>query len=151
MGEGGKKDVFGEIVSEKAKVTTSTTSQWDPKGHERLVKGPLVESFAFHTSQERSPLVTLDLGSVRDVRGVLVINRHLVQRAEGLALTLSTDGREWTPVRKADKAVEFWEVSVGKPGGGGKAYGRPARYVRLGTDGRALTYLHLQRVSVYGK
>jgi hypothetical protein len=146
-----KKKVFGGVISEHAKVTTSTTSQWDPKGHDRLVAGDMVSDFAFHTAQEKSPWVTLDLGSVKDVRGVLVLNSHLIQRANGLTLSLSTDSDEWTVVSKADTAQGFWEVPVRKPGANGDAWGRPARYVRLGTDGRAKTYLHLQRVSVYGR
>jgi hypothetical protein len=147
-----KKDVFGELISERAKVTTSTTSRWDRKGaHGRLVGGGMVADFAFHTAQEKSPWVTLDLGSVRDVRGVLVLNTHLIQRANGLTLSLSTDGREWIVITKVDAAEGSWEVPVAKRGVGAGAYGRPARYVRLGTDGRAMTYLHLQRVGVYGR
>ncbi len=43
-----KKDVFGGLISGRARVTTSTTSQWDRKGtHDRLVGGDMVSDFAF--------------------------------------------------------------------------------------------------------
>lgn len=92
----------------------------------------------FHTAEERSPWVRLDLGAARTLREVVVENRSdcCAERAVPLALELSLDGRGWSEVARRTSAFNEWTA---------RFTARPTRYLRL----RALrrTALHLHGVS----
>lgn len=93
----------------------------------------------FHTAEEPSPWVALDLGASVTVREVAIENRVdcCGERALPLAVELSHDGRAWTEVARRARPFNEWSARFAP---------RTARYVRL--RAMRLTTLHLHAVSV---
>jgi hypothetical protein len=94
----------------------------------------------FHTVEEMSPMVTVDLGGIKQVHAVKIENRRdsFSQRALPLAVEVSADGKLWMRVgyRRAD--FKNWTA---------KFPTMPVHYVRARAD--RVTYLHLHRIRVY--
>lgn len=99
----------------------------------------------FHTNEQAEPYLDIDLGTVRDIDRVVVVNRHdcCYERARGLKLLLSRDGESFSAVAQRDPRSIFrrWDVSVSRT---------RARYVRLQLPGDK-RILHLADVRVYGR
>jgi len=75
---------FGALLSDKARLETSSTCGWDnAANHPRLFSGDKVE-FAFHTADEKNPWAKIDLGAVKIVNAVVIDNRPNERRTEGL-------------------------------------------------------------------
>jgi len=93
----------------------------------------------FHTNEEESPWVEIDLGSVQSFSSVSVTNRldSYKERAVPLAIETSTDGVTFTEAAQQKEPFSVWDAKF-KP--------VKARYVRA----RALrrTWLHLARIVV---
>ncbi len=93
----------------------------------------------FHTQQEASPWVEIDLGKTETFSSVTIKNRQdcCEERAVPLAIEVSTDQTAFTEVARRQEVFSVWEAKFAP---------QHARYVRA----RALqtTYLHLERVSV---
>ena len=148
---------YGKIVSSKAKVKTSSTSPYDPPGApQALVAEQPADDFAFHTSPEANPWVEIDLGREISVTGVRVLNRTKagqpgMDHAATLRLSISSDGKIWTEVWKAESVLPRWEIPVNDFLAGAQVPGRKARYLRLETKPKKPGYFHLKQVQVYGK
>jgi hypothetical protein len=99
----------------------------------------------FHTNEQSEPYVDIDLGRVRAVDRVVVVNRYdcCYERARGLKLLTSLDGESFTRVAERDPRSIFrrWDVSIPQT---------RARYVRLQLPGDK-RILHLADVRVYGR
>jgi hypothetical protein len=93
----------------------------------------------FHTDQEASPWVEIDLGKIETFSSVTVHNRLdcCEERAVPLAIEVSTDQTGFTEVARRQEVFTVWKATFAPA---------KARYVRA----RALntTYLHLERISV---
>ena len=93
----------------------------------------------FHTLEEQSPWVEVDLGSIKSFSHVIITNRQdcCMERAVPLAIEVSTDGRAYNEVARRQDTFSEWDA---------KFHPVQARYVRA----RALrrTLLHLEGVSV---
>ena len=100
--------------------------------------------YFFHTRPERRPWIEIDLGAVRFVRRVEIVNRLdcCWQRATALELAVSRspDGSRLRPVtwRHAPDAYRFWRIAVRQP----------VRWIRITSAGNAP--LHLADVRVFG-
>ncbi len=94
----------------------------------------------FHTAQEQSPWIEVDLGEPREVREVEIDNRFdcCRERAVPLVLELAGDDRVFSEASRV--AEPFERVSL-RPAGSPRA-----RYVRLRAE--AVTMLHLAAVRV---
>jgi hypothetical protein len=68
-----------------------------------------------------------------------------------LAASVSVDGKTWTPVWKADKAEETWEVPLSEFVSGARIPGKKVRFIRLETKPGSPDCLLLKQVEVYGK
>lgn len=94
----------------------------------------------FHTAEESSPWIEFDLGQVRSVNRVRLVNRAdcCWDRAAPLVVEVSTDARSWTEVARRDEL--FYDWRHGFPA-------HDARYVRI----RAVhpTVLHLTVVEIH--
>jgi alpha-L-fucosidase len=145
--------VYGRIVSEDATFTMSSPSASDNAAdHSKLFRGEKSgRGFAFHTGDELNPWVQIDLGKTINVTGLIIENRPGERRTNGLTLSVSEDGRQWTKVWAAPKWQQVWEVYVTTAQAGAEAPGRPARYLRLETKPAKPAPMLLQRVEVYGK
>jgi len=93
----------------------------------------------FHTNEDESPWVEIDLGSVQTFSSVSVTNRlpDYKERAVPLAIETSIDGLAFAEVARQNETFSVWDAKF-KP--------VKARYVRA----RALrrTWLHLGRIVV---
>jgi alpha-L-fucosidase len=147
---------YGQIVSRQATVTTSSRHAADPGKPQLLVAETPASDFAFHTTAETNPWVTIDLGRQLSVTGVRILNRAhpdqgVENRAATLRLSVSTDGQTWQEIWKADKVATQWEIPVTDFVAGAHIPGRKARYLRLELKPSRLEILHLRQVEVWGK
>jgi hypothetical protein len=96
----------------------------------------------FHTHDEDSPWVEIDLGAQRTLGRIQVSNREdcCPERAVPLIAEVSDDRTHWRPVARATEAFREWETSFEPV---------KARYLRLRVDRHST--LHLVRVSVWEK
>lgn len=94
----------------------------------------------FHTVDEPSPSLTVDLTTTTVVRKVWVANRRdcCRERALPLAVEVGTDGRTWKRVAYRRSEFQSWTASFPPV---------LARYVRFRVDRQSM--LHLRLVSVY--
>lgn len=141
-------EMYGSWISRDAELTVSSTSEWDtPDQHALLVQANRPEfapEYAFHTSAEDEPWVRIDLGETHELSAVSIWNRAgNIERAEGLAMMVSTDGDAWAQVWESDAVAGQWEIDLPD--------GTEARYVALMLVGQADAYLHLKHVRVYGE
>jgi len=101
--------------------------------------GQLLGTF-FHTEEEKSPWLEIDLETARAIRQVEVQNRTdcCADRARPLTIEVSTDHHLWQTVGRQDEEFSTWNARFPTV---------QARWVRI----RALktTFLHLKRVRVY--
>lgn len=144
---------FGKIVSRQARVTSSSLSSGVLQS---LVAEQPADDFAFHTAQEAHPWIELDLGSEVAVTGVRILNRTSCgqpgqDRAATLCLSVSSDGKIWAEVWKAERGEPQWEIPVTEYLAGAYVPGRKARYLRLELKSAKPEYLHLRQVEVWGK
>jgi hypothetical protein len=95
----------------------------------------------FHTREQENPFVQFDLGSVRSIARVLVVNRTdcCQERAVPLAIEISNDARRWTEVARNSSPFDSWDELFWRR--------RRARYVRF--VARRRTVLHLTRVEIH--
>ena len=145
--------VYGNIVSGKATLKMSSPSVHDVEAdHARLFSGPKAErGFAFHTGDEMNPWVQVDLGKIENVTGLVIENRPGEHRTEGLILSISEDGRQWTKIWTASDWQQVWEVVVAATQAGAEVPGRPVRYLKFETRPAKPAPMLLQRVEIYGK
>ena len=144
---------YGRVVSENATFKMSSPSVHDKTtDHAKLFRGEKSDrGFAFHTGDELNPWVQLDLGQVIHVTGVVIENRPGERRTDGITVSVSEDGRQWTKVWAAPNWQQIWEVPVTTTQAGAEVPGRPARYLKLETKPAQPAPMLLNRVEVYGK
>jgi hypothetical protein len=94
----------------------------------------------FHTTEENSPWLEVDLGSPQDFRKVTVVNREdcCSERAFPMIIEVGNDQKTWKEVAKITENFREWDGSFSPV---------KARYVRFRVDRRSI--LHLIRVSVW--
>lgn len=131
-----------------AGATWRASSAWQNPQSGTLTKRRILDSLPhlfFHTGEQSEPYLDVDLGGVRSIERVVVVNRHdcCYERANGLELLLSIDGHSFSSVAARDLRSVFrrWDVALAQ---------KPARYVRLKLPGDK-RILHLADVRVYGR
>ncbi|MCW1923859.1 alpha-L-fucosidase [Luteolibacter arcticus] len=143
---------YGEVISGAATFTAS--SSWpeydDPSLHPTLFTGKN-QDYAFHTMSEKSPWAIIDLGGVKNIKGLRIANRRGDTRARDLEVLVSADKSEWTPVWKAASHAEIWSVPVTQFVAGAYVPGKNARYVKLQLPEGASRPLLLKQVEVFGE
>ncbi len=105
---------------------------------------PRRKPHAFHTAEDADrPHVIIRLGKPCDVRYLKILNRRRShqERAAGLTVWLSGNGRKWKSVWQAKSVQDEWLVDLGE--------GRTCSYVKIGLERRGT--LHLYKVTVFGK
>lgn len=144
---------YGSIISEAATLEMSSVSGHDhSEDHERLFCGePSAHGYAFCTDREENPWVKIDLGAAKNVKAVLIENRPNERSTDGLILSVSEDGEEWSEVWQAAEIEDSWCAVVTHFHAGIEVPGRAARYLKLETRGETERSLLLQRVTVYGE
>jgi hypothetical protein len=78
-------------------------------------------------------------------------NKPTERRSEGLVLSVSTDGKKWTEIWKAEHWDLRWTVPVTTFEAGAEVPGRKLRYFKVETRGEVARPLILQRFTVYGE
>ena len=143
---------FGKVLSTNAKLQLSSSSRFDVAAdHDKLFKGDKSKNgYAFHTGDEKNPWAKIDIGTVKNVKAVVIENRPGEKRTQGLILSTSEDGVNWEKSWHAIKWEPRWVVPVTRFHAGINAPGRPVRYLKLETTGDQPRALVLNRFSVYG-
>lgn len=144
----------GEVISGEAEVRASSLSpDASRESLQGLLKDPPVEDFAFQTGAEENPWVEIDLKHTAMVTGVRILNRAKAhpERAEGLTLKVSADGKRWHRMWTASEVAPVWEAEVSSYVAGAHVPGRKVRYLRLETVNANPMPLHLRQVQVWGR
>lgn len=94
----------------------------------------------FHTTEEDSPWLEIDLGAPTAFHRVYVTNRSdcCAERAVPLVIEASDDREAWRPLAGRAEPFQTWKASFER---------QTARYVRLRVERRSI--LHLDGVSIY--
>ena len=142
----------GVMISANATVTTSSTCVHDfPEDYQSLLTGERpARDYAFHTAAEKNPWATVDLGSVKTVKAIVIENRPNEHRSDGLIMSVSEDGQMWTQVWQAEELQPEWTVALTHFHAGIDVPGREARYLKFETRNKKGRSLLLNRVTVYG-
>lgn len=151
--ESRKTSALGFTPVDGAKLSytaSSLDSRWSGE-RDTLLRGGPQGSWAFHTLEEKSPFITIDLKQSRQIGAVGIDNRDDMSqdRAKGLTMSASDDGVTWTKIWQAETVGASWLALPGS--GDGKAAGIRARYLRLGVSSDIPTYFHLKAVRLYEK
>jgi hypothetical protein len=117
---------------------SSAAMQCNPK--ERRCGNHIGPRIFFHTQNERSPWLELDLEDVEEISSVRVKNRSdcCGERALPLVVELSQDRTTWREVARRKRNFRKWTA---------KFPAQQARWVRLRVD--TTSALHLEQVNVY--
>ena len=93
----------------------------------------------FHTNEEESPWIVVDLGETRSVKSVRVLNRvdHVSNRGLPLKLELAGDDRNFTTIENRTAPFDEWNVPLAH---------HKAHYLRLQSQG--VTVLHLREIQI---
>lgn len=96
----------------------------------------------FHTEEDDSPWLTIDLGEGHRVGRVVVYNRSdgFAERAVPLVIELGADGNAWSEAARQDDFFRVWTATFSP---------RPCRWVRVRAPRK--TWLHLAEVEVYAR
>ncbi|MBK7858080.1 MAG: discoidin domain-containing protein [Archangiaceae bacterium] len=117
--------------------TSSTFAVCQPAAHS-CASAPT--DIFFHTQEEDSPWLELDLKEPRTFSEVRVVNRSdcCAERAQPLVVELSDDAKQWREVARHDQVFSLWSARFAS---------QTARYVRLRVPRK--TAFHLVSVQVY--
>jgi hypothetical protein len=112
-----------------------------------------VHDYAFHTAEEQNPFIKIDLGSTKEVHGIVISNRKSCcqERAQSLTVWISDDGKNWKPYWKAKKLKEKWDISIETESMGATVSGKKLRYIKIGLDDKEEQILHLNKIKIYAK
>jgi uncharacterized membrane protein len=144
-----EKDTYGELVSDRAKVSVSSTSQFDlPDGLHAFTQ---IEDnglpFAFHTQHENQPWVQCSYEQPITLNALSIRNRgNLHGRADGLALQRSSNGTDWELVWKSTRIAANWHIDLTHL----PAEQRQAPHFRLILLKEGLSMLHLGQLRMWG-
>ena len=143
---------FGRILSGSATLTLSSSGSQDQAAdHACLFSGAKAEKgFAFHTGDETHPWAQVDLGAVKNVKAVSIVNSPGERRTRGLMLSVSEDGKTWEKVWSAPKWEQEWLVPITRFHAGIDVPGRPLRYLKIELQDNKPRPLLLQRFTVFG-
>jgi alpha-L-fucosidase len=138
----------GDWISKDASFRTSSTSPWDRQKDHELLLTPKANNpeYSFHTNLEPNPWVEVDLGAVHRIVGAEIGNRPgFHSRSEGLAMSVSCDGKKWQTIWEAKNQKDHWKFATPSFAS--------ARYVRLETVNASdsLQPLHLRSIKIYGR
>ena len=127
-----------DLLAHRPFVTSSEWAKCDP---DHGLCGGSATAIFFHTNEELRPFIQYDLGRVRAVRHVEVINRRdngLADRAVPLVIQTSLDGSTWHELARRDYWFDVWRADFPSS---------QARYLKLLVDRRSV--LHLERVRAW--
>ena len=152
-------------VSQSSGTTTATTNQgeqWISKNATYKISSVFGESlpslltestkyrhdeFSFHTNDGKpGGWVTIDLGKPKRITRVFILNRkgskQTHERANGISLYISADGKRQQKLWTATQGLPEWNVLLEKPIVG--------RFVTLQLPATSTQPLHLRKVMIYG-
>jgi len=138
----------GGVLVQRQRIARETNIPWRTSSthpSERACESPSQscenEDFFFCTTRERNPWIEFDLGEVRSISQVSVVNRTdcgpCPERATPLLVEVSRDAKEWSEVARQENAFTEWTARF-EP--------TDAQYVRLRVPRR--TFLHLKQVRI---
>jgi hypothetical protein len=119
---------------------SSQREVWPASGKMTDEPGNFPFAVFFHTQEEESPWIEIDLETPTRVASVEVLNRTdcCGDRDVPLVVELSSDRKTWREVAKKNEDFVDWKATFSP---------QETRYVRLRVPRR--TYLHLERVAIH--
>jgi F5/8 type C domain len=135
----GAVPVFSSDLAAGKKWTASSKQEiWADSG--KITDEP-GNAILFHTKEDDSPWLMIDLETPTSVASVDILNRQdcCGERAIPLVVELSNDGKTWREVARRDELFTQWKAAFSA---------QDARYVRLRVPRK--TYLHLQGIGIHG-
>ena len=123
---------------------TMTNKSWNDNVHLFLSDAPSTGlDFVFHSAHDTmNPFITIKLSKHREIRHIWLQNRPgFVERAEGLAIWISDDNKDFNEAWTSSKPKAEWKVDLPE--------GTRGQYIRIGLKGKGT--FHLNRGAVYGK
>jgi hypothetical protein len=127
-----------DLLAHRPFVTSSDWAKCEPA--RGICRGYATAIF-FHTNEELRPFIQYDLGRVRAVRRVEIINRRdsgLEDRAVPLVIQTSLDGSTWHELARRDYWFDVWRPDFPST---------QTRYLKLMVDRRSI--LHLEGVRAW--
>jgi hypothetical protein len=126
----------GDLARDRPWKASSVEPQCNLEG--RVCGGHMVDVF-FHTREEDSPWIEVDLGEAKNVSSVTIVNRQdcCKERAVPLTVEVSDDGHQFNEVARQTGSFDTWRAQFPRV---------RARFVRA----RALrrTMLHFEKMYV---
>ncbi|MCT4589243.1 MAG: alpha-L-fucosidase [Carboxylicivirga sp.] len=112
-----------------------------------------VDNHSFHTESEKQPFIKIDLGSEKEIHGILIKNRTgcCQERAKNLTIWLSNDGKNWKEYWRAKNLKDEWDVTLTTNSMGATVPGAKTRYIKIGTVNKKAQALHLNKIQIFGK
>ncbi len=125
---------------------TMTNPSWHENAHLFLSDLPDEgHDFVFHSAHDTAnPAITIRLSKESEIGHIWLQNRlssQFHERAKGLTIWTSTDGKSFEKVWTSSKTPAEWSIDL--------PAGTRAKYVRIGIDGKGT--FHLNRAVIYGK
>ncbi|NNE00434.1 MAG: c-type cytochrome [Pirellulaceae bacterium] len=125
---------------------TMTNRQWNSDAHLFLSDAPSTGfGFVFHSDHDTDqPAVTIRLTKQSEIRHIWLQNRlqdQFYERAKGLTVWVSADGKDYREVWTSSKPQAEWMIDL--------PAGTKAKYVKIGLRGKGT--FHLNRGVIYGK
>ena len=138
----------GELLSARASIQTSSSHDSDrPLSYGALLSGEGAGGY-FDTQGEDNPWAVVQLPGDAELSGIVLVNRYENESelawAVPLHVSVSADGRSWTPVAVFDQAQASYRVDLA-----GKAI--RARYIKAERLNGKKDRFHLRGFRVYGK
>lgn len=132
---------------------SSKDDQWHKLSEENKLVGEGAHDYAFHTKEELNPSVTIDLGRVTEIHGIVVHNRKSCckERASELTVWTSSDGQSWNKYWTAKTVKDEWNIPVQTSSMGAKVSGKNMRFIKIGIDSDHPKVLHLSQIEIFGK
>jgi len=126
-----------DLAEGKTWFATSAFSTFPRAG---IMEGESNPDGRFHTLDEDSPALLLDLGAIEKMSSIKIVNRVNCcrERALPLVVEVSVDGNTWYKVGYRRALFDTWTLHFAR---------RAARFVKVRVDRHSI--LHLRRVSVY--
>jgi len=145
---------FGKIINSGASMSLSSvhsTLNETKKNTAFLNNLSIPTDYAFSTTEEVHPFVTINLNSIKNVTGIAISNRPGNKTTADFLVKVSTDSIAWKTIYTGKYDKDYWEIPVTEMKTGAEVPGRMVQYIRIEMISNKPSVLQLRKAEVYGK
>ena len=102
------------------------------------------------TSAEKNPWCVMDLGTLKNVKGIRITHPSAKTGAAKFEILVSPDGKAWNSVWKTDSIARRWEVPVTRFDAGAHVPGVSARYIKFARTDEKQSVLEIKQIEIFG-